>query len=58
MIARLSKNRDSSALLFYNRTVIDMVLAAIVYFTSAFISVVVYSTSRIADALKRREGQF
>ncbi|WP_441259613.1 hypothetical protein AB7008_23640 [Bradyrhizobium sp. 521_C7_N1_3] len=40
----------------YSRTVIDMVLAAIIYFTSAFVSVVVYSTSRIADALRRREG--
>jgi hypothetical protein len=28
-----------------SRTVIDMVLAAIVYFTSAFISVIMYSTS-------------
>ena len=45
-------------MLFYSRTVIDMMLAAIVYFTSAFVSVVVYSTSRIADALTRREGQF
>jgi hypothetical protein len=45
-------------MLFYSRTVIDMMLAAIVYFTSAFISVVVYSTARIADALTLREGQF
>lgn len=43
-------------LLFYSRTIIDMVLAAIVYFTSAFISVVVYSTSRIADALNQRKN--
>jgi hypothetical protein len=45
-------------MLFYSRTVIDMMLAAIVYFTSAFVSVVVYSTARIADALTLREGQF
>jgi hypothetical protein len=41
------------ALLAYSRTVIDMVLAAIVYFTSAFISVVMYSTNHIASILKR-----
>lgn len=40
-------------LLIYSRTVIDIVLAAIIYFTSAFISVVMYSTSRIADAVAR-----
>ncbi|MFT4121071.1 hypothetical protein [Bradyrhizobium sp.] len=34
-----------------SRTIIDMVLAAIVYFTSALISVVVYSTTRIEAAL-------
>jgi hypothetical protein len=38
-------------LLMYSRTVIDMVLAAIVYFTSAFISVVMYSTNHIASKL-------
>jgi hypothetical protein len=39
-------------LLIYSRTVIDMVLAAIVYFSSALISVIMYSTSRIADAIR------
>ena len=39
-------------LLTFGRTVIDMVLAAIVYFTSALISVVMYSTSRIASAIE------
>jgi hypothetical protein len=39
-------------LLIYSRTVIDMVLAAIVYFTSALISVIVYSTNRISDAIR------
>jgi hypothetical protein len=43
------------ALLAYSRTVIDMVLAAIVYFTSAFISVVMYSTNHIASVLKRED---
>jgi hypothetical protein len=41
------------ALLSFSRTVIDMVLAAIVYFTSAFISVIMYSTNRITAALAR-----
>jgi hypothetical protein len=44
------------ALLAYSRTVIDMVLAAIIYFTSAFISVVMYSTNHIASALKREDA--
>lgn len=35
-----------------SRTVIDIVLAAIVYFTSAFIAVIMYSTNRIADELR------
>jgi len=39
-------------MLIGSRTVIDMVLAAIVYFTSAFISVIMYSTNRIADQLR------
>jgi hypothetical protein len=41
------------ALLAYSRTVIDMVLAAIVYFTSAFISVVMYSTGQITAAITK-----
>lgn len=41
------------ALLAYSRTVIDMVLAAIVYFTSAFISVVMYSTNQITAAISK-----
>jgi len=41
------------AMLVYSRTVIDMVLAAIVYFTSAFISVVMFSTTRIAEAISK-----
>jgi hypothetical protein len=41
------------AMLLSSRTVIDMVLAAIVYFTSALISVVVYSTTRIAATILR-----
>lgn len=40
-------------LLLYSRTVIDLVLAAIVYFTSAFISVIMYSTNRIAEVVSR-----
>ena len=40
-------------LLTASRTVIDVVLAAIVYFTSAFISVIVYSTDRIVMAITR-----
>jgi hypothetical protein len=40
-------------LLAYSRTVIDMVLAAIIYLTSAFISVVMYSTNHIATVLTR-----
>ncbi|WP_439359957.1 hypothetical protein [Bradyrhizobium sp. DASA03007] len=43
------------AMLVSSRTVVDMVLAAIVYFTSALISVVMYSTSRIVAAVERRE---
>lgn len=43
------------ALLLYSRTVIDLVLAAIVYFTSAFISVIMYSTSRIAEVVSRAD---
>lgn len=43
------------ALLTYSRTVIDMVLAAIVYFTSAFVSVVMYSTTRIAAAIAKSD---
>lgn len=39
-----------------SRTVIDMVLAAIVYFTSALISVAMFSTSRIVDVLGKRDG--
>ncbi|MET3966703.1 hypothetical protein [Bradyrhizobium sp. S3.9.1] len=42
------------AILASSRTVIDMVLAAIVYFTSALISVVMYSSSRVAAALEKR----
>ncbi|MDI3564206.1 hypothetical protein [Bradyrhizobium sp. Arg816] len=38
-----------------SRTVVDMVLAAIVYFTSALISVVMYSTRQIVGALRERE---
>lgn len=44
------------AMLIYSRTVIDMVLAAIIYFTSAFISVVMYSTTRIAAAISKTDG--
>ncbi|KJC52192.1 hypothetical protein [Bradyrhizobium sp. LTSP857] len=41
------------ALIAASRTVIDVVLAAIVYFTSALISVVMYSTNRIAAAVSK-----
>jgi len=41
------------ALLTTSRTVIDMVLAAIVYFTSALLSVVMYSTNRIVETIKK-----
>lgn len=37
-----------------SRTVIALVLAAIVYFTSAFISVIMYLTNLIADELRGR----
>jgi hypothetical protein len=43
------------ALLLTSRTVIDMVLTAIVYFTSAFISVIMYSTTRIAEAISTNQ---
>lgn len=39
------------ALLVTSRTIIDMVLAAIVYFTSAIVAVIVFSTARIAGSL-------
>jgi hypothetical protein len=39
-------------LLANSRTVIDMVLAAIVYFTSALISVVMFSTNKIAAEVR------
>jgi hypothetical protein len=42
------------ALLVGSRTVIDMILAAIVYFTSAFISVIVYATNRITDEIRKQ----
>ncbi|MCK1600822.1 hypothetical protein IVB02_05150 [Bradyrhizobium sp. 166] len=42
------------AILASSRTVIDMVLAAIIYFTSALISVVMYSANRVAAALEKR----
>ncbi|MFK4530129.1 hypothetical protein ABIF90_008110 [Bradyrhizobium japonicum] len=41
------------ALLTASRTVIDMVLAAIVYSTSALLSVVVYSTNRIVETIRK-----
>jgi hypothetical protein len=43
-------------LLVSSRTVIDMVLAAIIYFRSAFISVIMYSTTRIAEAIASAGG--
>lgn len=42
------------ALLVSSRTVIDMVLAAIVYFTSAIVSVVVFSMARVTEAIRGR----
>jgi hypothetical protein len=42
----------SFTVLVGSRTVIDMVLAAIVYFTSALIAVIMYSTNRITDQLR------
>lgn len=39
------------AILGASRTVIDMVLAAIVYFTSAFIAVIVFAAARIEAAI-------
>lgn len=44
-------------LLTFSRTVIDVVLAAIVYFTSAFISVIMYATSRISEVLGKTNPQ-
>jgi hypothetical protein len=43
-------------LLIYSRTVIDMLLAAIVYLTSAIISVIMYSTSRISESVIKAGG--
>lgn len=40
-------------ILTLSRTVIDMVLAAIVYFTSAFISVVMFAADRITKEIRR-----
>ncbi|MGJ4888830.1 hypothetical protein ACQR1Y_11580 [Bradyrhizobium sp. HKCCYLRH3099] len=40
-----------ATLLFSSRTVVDMVLAAIIYFTSAIVSVVMYSTNRITKVI-------
>lgn len=40
------------ALLVSSRTIIDMVLAAIVYFTSAMVSVVVFSMARVTEAIR------
>lgn len=45
------------ALLVSSRTVIDMVLASIVYFTSAIVSVVVFSTKRISEAIRGDHAQ-
>jgi len=39
-------------ILTFSRTVVDMVLAAIVYFTSAFISVVMFAADRIAKEIR------
>ncbi|MGY3452487.1 hypothetical protein [Bradyrhizobium sp. USDA 4353] len=44
------------ALLINSRTVIDQVLAGIIYFTSAIVSVVMYSTNRIAQVLSKKGG--
>lgn len=40
-------------ILTFSRTVIDMVLAAIVYFTSAFISVLMFAADRIVKEIRR-----
>lgn len=40
-------------ILTFSRTIIDMVLAAIVYFTSAFISVVMFAADRIVKEIRR-----
>ena len=40
-------------ILTFSRTVIDMVLAAIVYFTSAFISAVMFAADRIVKDIRR-----
>ncbi|PYF03758.1 hypothetical protein BJ122_10514 [Rhodopseudomonas faecalis] len=42
------------ALAFNSRSIMDIMLAAIIYFTSALISVVIYSTNHIADAIRNR----
>ena len=44
------------ALLVSSRTIIDMVLAAIVYFTSAMVSVVVFSMARVTEAIRGGAG--
>ncbi|MDD1534577.1 MULTISPECIES: hypothetical protein [unclassified Bradyrhizobium] len=44
------------AILGASRTVIDMVLAAIVYFTSAFIAVIVFAATRIEAAIAGAGG--
>jgi hypothetical protein len=43
-------------ILSFSRTVIDMVLAAIVYFTSAFISVVMFAAARIVKEIRSVAG--
>ena len=44
------------ALLASSRTIIDMVLAAIVYFTSAIVSVMMFSTTRITETIRREQS--
>lgn len=43
-------------ILTFSRTVIDMVLAAIVYFTSALISVVMFAAARIVKEMRSAAG--
>lgn len=43
-------------ILTFSRTIIDMMLAAIVYFTSAFISVVMFAADRIVKEIRSATG--
>lgn len=43
-------------LVFQSRTVIDMTIAAVIYLASMTLSVIVFASTRIADAIGRQKG--